>query len=77
MCGQIFRYVNEALKIYKEQDIFVLCLYPNHHSMPSDYSATEERKGINGIPKIVQDNIIIKDYVHDIYCWISKISESN
>jgi len=72
--GQIFRYVQVALNNgYKEDEIRVLYLNSSHHSKPSDYSLTENGEGINRIPKVIEDKIIIKDYAHDIYTWIKKL----
>lgn len=70
--GQIYRYVELALNAgYKEDQIIVLYLNSNHHSKPSDYSLT-----LNGsrISQIIENNIIVKDYSHDIYAWLQSLS---
>lgn len=69
--GQIYRYVELALKAgYSEDQILVLYLNSNHRTKPSDFSLT-----IDGcrIPQIVEDNLIIKNYSHDIYNWLIKL----
>lgn len=72
--GQIFRYVELALMAgYKEDQIRVLYLNSKHHDKPSDYSLTANGENIKRIPKTIEDNIIVKDYAHDIYNWIKKL----
>ena len=72
--GQIFRYVELALMAgYKEDQIRVLYLNSKHHDKPSDFSLTENGENIKRIPKTIEDNIIVKDYAHDIYNWIKKL----
>lgn len=73
--GQIFRYVQLALDAgYREEQIRVLYLNSNHHEKPSDFSLTENGENVNRIPQVIEDNIIIKDYAHDIYGWIKDLS---
>ncbi len=72
--GQIYRYVESALKAgYSEENIRVLYLNSKGHSKPSDFSLTECGEGINRIPKPIEDSMIIKDYAHDIYDWITNL----
>lgn len=72
--GQIFRYVELALMAgYKEDQIRVLYLNSKHHDKPSDFSLTENGENIKRIPKTIEDNIIVRDYAHDIYNWIKKL----
>lgn len=66
--GQIYRYVELALNFgYKAEQIVVLYLNSNHHSKPSDFSLTLDD---SRIPQVVEENIIVKDYAHDIYDWL-------
>lgn len=69
--GQIYRYVELALEAgYSEEQILVLYLNSTHRTKPSDFSLTKDGYRI---PKIVEDNIIVKDYSHDIYNWLKEL----
>lgn len=73
--GQIFRYVQLALEAgYQEEQIRVLYLNSNHHEKPTDFSLTENGENVNRISKTIEDNIIVRDYAHDIYEWIKELS---
>lgn len=73
--GQIFRYVQLALEAgYQEEQIRVLYLNSNHHEKPTDFSLTENGENLNRISKTIEDNIIVRDYAHDIYEWIKELS---
>lgn len=69
--GQIYRYVELALEAgYSEEQIVVLYLNSSHRTKPSDFSLTKD--GCR-IPQIVEDNLIVKDYSHDIYNWLIEL----
>ncbi len=69
--GQIYRYVELAIEAgYREDQILVLYLNSNHLTKPSDFSLSKDG---GRIPKIVEDNIIVKDYSHDIYNWLVEL----
>lgn len=73
--GQIFRYVQLALEAgYQEEQIRVLYLNSNHHEKPTDFSLTGNGENLNRISKTIEDNIIVRDYAHDIYEWIKELS---
>ena len=70
--GQIYRYVELALEAgYCEEQILVLYLNSNHRTKPSEFSLSKDGYRI---PKIVEDNLIVKDYSHDIYNWLINLS---
>lgn len=70
--GQIYRYVELALEAgYREEQILVLYLNSNHRTKPSEFSLSKDGYRI---PKIVEDNLIVKDYSHDIYNWLINLS---
>lgn len=69
--SQVYRYVKMALEAgYKEKQIRVLYLNSNHHNKPSDNSLTfnDDR-----IPKTIENNLVVKDYAHDIYEWLKDL----
>lgn len=73
--GQIFRYVQLAKEGgYRDEEIIVLYLNSSHWDKPSDKSLTNEGKGIERIPEIIENNLIIRDYAHDIYKWVKNLS---
>lgn len=73
--GQIFRYVQLAKEGgYRDDEIIVLYLNSSHWDKPSDKSLTNEGKGIERIPEIIENKLIVKDYAHDIYKWVKNLS---
>lgn len=71
MPGQIFRYVKKAHKDkYAYEDIIVVYLNSNHKYSPTSKSLSERGEGINFIPDIVRENMIVLDYSHDVYGWL-------
>lgn len=73
--GQIFRYVQLAKEEgYRDEEIIVLYLNSSHWDKPSDKSLTNEGKGIERIPGIIENNLIVRDYAHDIYKWVKNLS---
>lgn len=73
--GQIFRYVQLAKKEgYQDDQIIVLYLNSSHWDKPSDRSLTKNGEGIERIPEIIEKNLIVKDYAHDIYKWAKNLS---
>ena len=71
--GQIYRYVHCAKKKYSDNKIYVLYLNPRDYTRPSDYSLTEYGEGNKSIPASIKNNIIVKNYTHDIYEWIREV----
>lgn len=73
--GQIFRYVQLAKEEgYQDDEIIVLYLNSSHWEKPSDKSLTKNGKGIERISEIIEKNLIVKDYAHDIYKWAKNLS---
>ena len=73
--GQIFRYVQLAKERgYKDDEIIVLYLNSSHWEKPSDKSLTKNGEGIERIPAVIENNLIVKDYAHDIYNWVKNLS---
>ena len=73
--GQIFRYVQLAKEEgYKDDEIIVLYLNSKHWDKPSDKSLTKNGEGKERIPTIIEKNLIVKDYAHDIYNWAKDLS---
>lgn len=69
--GQVYRYVESAIEAgYSEDQILVLYLNSNHRTKPTDFSLTKD--GCR-IPQIVEANLIVKDYSHDIYNWLIEL----
>lgn len=73
--GQIYRYVQLAKEEgYHDDEIIVLYLNSSHWEKPSDKSMTKNGEGLERIPAIIEDNLIVKDYAHDIYNWVKNLS---
>ncbi len=71
-CGQIFRYVNHALKKgYRTDHIHVLYLTSATHDAPSVYSLTKDGQGKETIPDSIKINVV--SYKEDIVRWLEDI----
>lgn len=66
---QIDRYVGIAGEAYPMEQIYVLYLNKDGHTMPSKFSLSHETKVGLG------NNFICKDYKHDILNWLYSINE--
>lgn len=74
--GQIYRYVQKAKECgYSDNEIKVLYLNSSHRYMPSDFSLTKDGNGIERISPIIESNIVVRDYAHDIYNWICELPD--
>lgn len=71
-CGQIYRYVNHALRNgFRADHIHVLYLNSDSHDMPSAFSLTKDGKCKEGIPDAVHVNVI--SYREEIVNWLEEI----
>lgn len=69
--GQVYRYVELALEAgYRPEQIKVLYLNSNNYDKPTDRSLTKNGEGIKRIHPLVENNLVVKDYAHDIYEWL-------
>lgn len=71
-CGQIYRYVNHALKEgFRADHIHVLYLNSETHDAPTDYSLTKDGKGTDSLPDNVDLTVI--SYKDEIIRWLEDI----
>lgn len=76
--GQLYRYYSIAKESHSEDNIIILYLNPSTNEPPSLYSRSENGSGAEDDRDTVKvDKIIVKNYVHDILGWLSKLAESN
>jgi len=71
-CGQIYRYVNHALKKgFRSDHIHVLYLNSETHDVPSAYSLTKDGQGKESFPDTIDISVV--SYREEIVSWLEEI----
>ncbi|MBD5402682.1 PD-(D/E)XK nuclease family protein [bacterium] len=76
--GQVYRYYSIARETHDEENILILYLNPSNNEPPSLYSRSCNGNGGEGDYDTVGiDKITVRNYEHDILCWLYKLSEDS